>query len=354
MRVITHGRLIGVAIILLMIGFLPTVLSVGADIVSRSHEWSPRQLSIETYLTQLSEFWRSLAETFTYLRVAGFVLLAVGVLWAVLVNMDGLPWLAAEPPTLPEWASNVLLKEAAVIHGATPGPEIRQAIDRFDVQRQEDAINSGSDAPLNEVSPATYQWLNDRDRTALCLSGGGIRSASFALGVLQALAEHPRTGNNRHVDGAQNSLLAQFNYLSTVSGGGYIGSWFSAWVSRHKFPFVWSCLVRRPNEARDPGLEPRAIAWLREHGNYLTPQLGFTSPDTLTTVAIFLRNLLLNWLVLLPLLVAPLIGMKLLALTIFAVGYNNSLPLFFAFGFFGLIVLFGALRFSLRNRPSLN
>jgi hypothetical protein len=101
-------------------------------------------------------------------------------------------------------------------------------------------------------------------------------------------------------------------------------------------------------------LEPRAIAWLREHGNYLTPQLGLTSPDTLTTVAIFLRNLLLNWLVLLPLLAAPLIVMKLLALIIFAVSYHNSLPLFFAFAFLGLVLLFSALRFSLRNRPSRN
>ena len=41
-------------------------------------------------------------------------------------------------------------------------------------------------------------------RAALCLSGGGIRSALFALGVLQALARH--------------GLLKQFHYLSTVSG----------------------------------------------------------------------------------------------------------------------------------------
>src|SRR5690242_9816917 len=47
--------------------------------------------------------------------------------------------------------------------------------------------------------------------TALCLSGGGIRSAAFSLGVLQSLAQ-------RH-------LLNQFDYLSTVSGGGFIGGW---------------------------------------------------------------------------------------------------------------------------------
>src|SRR6185503_9251999 len=54
--------------------------------------------------------------------------------------------------------------------------------------------------------------------SALCLSGGGIRSATFALGVLQGLA---RAG-----------VLGTIDYLSTVSGGGYIGGWFSAWLHR--------------------------------------------------------------------------------------------------------------------------
>src|SRR5690348_5597122 len=53
---------------------------------------------------------------------------------------------------------------------------------------------------------------------ALCLSGGGIRSATFNLGILQALAR------NKH--------LERFHYLSTVSGGGYIGSWLTSWIAR--------------------------------------------------------------------------------------------------------------------------
>src|SRR2546430_8394069 len=55
-------------------------------------------------------------------------------------------------------------------------------------------------------------------RAALCISGGGIRSATFGLGILQGLA---RCG-----------LLDKFHYLSTVSGGGYIGSWLRAWINR--------------------------------------------------------------------------------------------------------------------------
>jgi predicted acylesterase/phospholipase RssA len=55
----------------------------------------------------------------------------------------------------------------------------------------------------------------------LALSGGGIRSATFALGVLQRLHEM--------------GLLPIFDYLSTVSGGGFIGGWWSAWLSRRGF-----------------------------------------------------------------------------------------------------------------------
>ena len=55
-----------------------------------------------------------------------------------------------------------------------------------------------------------FALMHTRDRTALCFSGGGIRSATFALGVAQGLAQH--------------GLLDKFDYLSTVSGGGYIGS----------------------------------------------------------------------------------------------------------------------------------
>src|SRR5262249_24034927 len=57
-----------------------------------------------------------------------------------------------------------------------------------------------------------------RPLSALCISGGGNRSATFALGAIQGLAE--------------NGLLQQFDYLSTVSGGGYIGSWLTAWSNR--------------------------------------------------------------------------------------------------------------------------
>ena len=92
----------------------------------------------------------------------------------------------------------------------------------------------GRDAPLTfeQVLRAEYQFLHPGSTTAddtggvpsadatgghsaLCLSGGGVRSASFNLGVLEGLARA--------------RVLGTFDYLSTVSGGGYIGGWLSAW-----------------------------------------------------------------------------------------------------------------------------
>jgi hypothetical protein len=48
----------------------------------------------------------------------------------------------------------------------------------------------------------------------LALSGGGVRSAAFNLGLLQALHDH--------------DVLRHIDYMSTVSGGGYVGASLSS------------------------------------------------------------------------------------------------------------------------------
>jgi hypothetical protein len=126
-------------------------------------------------------------------------------------------------------------------------------------------------------------------RAALCFSGGGIRSATFGLGILQGLA---RCG-----------LLDKFHYLSTVSGGGYIGSWLSAWIQRAGLTSVVTQLGHPSDHAR-PNPEPIEIQNLRSYSNYLTPRLGILSADSWTLVGTYLRNLLLNWCVMIPLLAA--------------------------------------------------
>jgi len=129
------------------------------------------------------------------------------------------------------------------------------------------------------------QVIADERLAALCLSGGGIRSATFALGVLQALARF--------------SLLGEFHYLSTVSGGGYIGSWLSTWRSVDTDENVFDGL----NANQNRGAEPDEIKGIRADSNYITPRLGLFSLDTWTVLALYLRNLLLNWLIFAPLFV---------------------------------------------------
>ena len=146
---------------------------------------------------------------------------------------------------------------------------------------------------------APHQWSG---RSALCFSGGGIRSATFGLGILQGLAAHSSS------DGDRPLLLGEFDYLSTVSGGGYLGAWFSAWASREAasdpgpaggVSAVIRKLAMNPDTGFDP--EPAAVRHLRGYSNYLVPRLGLLSGDTWAVIGTVVRNMFLNWLVLVPL-----------------------------------------------------
>ena len=130
------------------------------------------------------------------------------------------------------------------------------------------------------------------ERSALCLSGGGIRSAIFGLGVLQGLA--------------RKNLLGQFDFLSTVSGGGFVGGWLTAWIKNHPQGVggVLEELRRPPDLTLNP--EPQPIRHLRTFSNYLTPKTGITSVDSWTLIATYLRNIFLNWLVLISWLAAAM------------------------------------------------
>jgi hypothetical protein len=148
-------------------------------------------------------------------------------------------------------------------------------------------------------------------RKALCISGGGIRSATFGLGILQGLA---RCG-----------LLDKFHYLSTVSGGGYIGSWLSAWIKNEPngIRAVVAELKRRPDSTLNP--EPQPIRHLREFSNYLAPRSGLTSVDFWTLITTFIRNMFLNWLVLISWLAAAMMIPRLyLAATIVSPNWSAA------------------------------
>ena len=156
-----------------------------------------------------------------------------------------------------------------------------------------DCAFAGGVRPVSDkILPGVIGKLHDAKLSALCFSGGGIRSATFCLGAVQGLASK--------------GLLDKFDYLSTVSGGGYLGGWLAAWTywSKGDLPNV----IAQLSTPRTSKLEPEAdpIFYLRNFSNYLTPRTGLFSVDTWTLGATYLRYLLLNWIVLLPLLIALL------------------------------------------------
>lgn len=114
--------------------------------------------------------------------------------------------------------------------------------------------------------PAGEPWIRYTpfDRVGLAFSGGGIRSATFNLGVLKALHE---IGLLKHVD-----------YLSTVSGGGYIGAWWSAWRARwgKEFPKpLPDPNAEKNSKPEEMNREPEEVRHLREFSNFLSPRVGF-------------------------------------------------------------------------------
>jgi hypothetical protein len=105
------------------------------------------------------------------------------------------------------------------------------------------AGSGDGEAPQNPSQP-----VRPKDVVGLALSGGGIRSATFSLGLLQALAKVPR------------DAFSKIDIISSVSGGGYI-----------------SCFVRSlfmPGAAR--GIVPKAKAGAAAISN---PALALTQAN---------------------------------------------------------------------------
>lgn len=129
------------------------------------------------------------------------------------------------------------------------------------------------------------------DFVGLALSGGGIRSATFALGVLETFKA--------------SGLLKKVDFLSTVSGGGYIGGWLSANCVRAAQRKA-SLATKEPTAPDYQRVQAASLDWLdekadwtksighlRRYGNYLSPKLGFFSADTWSMAHIWVRNTVL-------------------------------------------------------------
>jgi hypothetical protein len=166
--------------------------------------------------------------------------------------------------------------------------EERKVIQKLRINNETEKIENIDKTPENLVG--------------IAFSGGGIRSATFGLGVLEALKSE--------------GILKKIDYLSTVSGGGYIGGWLSA-----------NCYQNNERKKEQTKQEPswleekadwkESINYLRRYSNYLAPNVSLLSADTWSMVTIWLRNTLLiqlmivlaiAGLLLLPRLIAPIVN----------------------------------------------
>jgi hypothetical protein len=163
---------------------------------------------------------------------------------------------------------------------------------------------------LWEARQPGVQALPVEHPTGVAFSGGGIRSAIFSLGLAQALAAR--------------KLFPQVDYLSTVSGGGYTGSFLgslflprqsdfsvpdplpqenkptqapeeSALAAAERAEQLLTDEPHRANARIHIGDQTEAVSifhpllWLRENGRYLTPS---GAGDLLYMAAFYMRALL--------------------------------------------------------------
>jgi Patatin-like phospholipase len=222
---------------------------------------------------------------------------------------------------------------------ARPGAPMDESSRKL-LERELETLQCRRDQCIPESSPVDLAERDSNGRvlrtdlTGIALSGGGIRSATFCLGVLQALAKA--------------NLLKRFDYLSTVSGGGYVGSSLTWWLSGRWRPSdpEQDCLPEQSTQAYGSGLEeapaasplakgrwnfgvaaynfpygvdaainvasagqpqnpkdagPRLLNYLRKHGKYLTPGGGISF---WSGVSVGIRAIFLNLFVWIPLVTA--------------------------------------------------
>ncbi len=186
---------------------------------------------------------------------------------------------------------------------------------------QDDASPSGAPPPPDELA----ERLRMAKLSGIGLSGGGIRSATFNLGLIQGLAKR--------------GALQGFDYMSVVSGGGYIAGWLHAWQRQKRSkpraatspPQTDAAASQPQDDTNDPlqavrgelarslplerkkgvpteaihshqqddslagrYFEAEPVRRLREYSNYLTPRVGVFSLDTWAASAIYVRNLIVN------------------------------------------------------------
>ncbi len=204
----------------------------------------------------------------------------------------------------------VLIQEIAIRHAKVIPEDIETQVSAWELaERNLGRLREANPPDLEkyhaaqvkcaELEKPLKEILHKAHLSALCFSGGGIRSASFGLGVLTQLAR-------LSAEKPDNRILSEIDYVSTVSGGGYVGSWLTGWIRAKKsLKGVIQDLTGAPLTSTDPESAP--IRHIRAFTSYLAPRTGALSTDTWTLAAIVLRNLLLNWAILVPAFMALLL-----------------------------------------------
>jgi Patatin-like phospholipase len=161
--------------------------------------------------------------------------------------------------------------------------------------------------------PAGEPWISytPLDRVGLAFSGGGIRSATFNLGVLKALQD-------LHV-------LKDVDYLSTVSGGGYIGAWWTAWRARGGTGFP-DTPIDNATKAKAENREPEEVRHLREFSNFLSPRIGFFQTEMWSAVMAVVSAILPALLVASTIIALGILGWLGFTSLILADGLNMPIP----------------------------
>ncbi len=142
-----------------------------------------------------------------------------------------------------------------------------------------------------------------RDTLAgLSLSGGGIRSAAFCLGAVQALDAIPLSKKAQE----NSTLFSRMDYMSSVSGGGYTAGCISAAMTGEGAPFPFPSRLEQD--------EPETLRHIRDHSNYLFPRGGMK--EKVTNLAAYLRGVFAH---------LPLIAGILLVLSSLTLFFHPSL-----------------------------
>lgn len=144
-------------------------------------------------------------------------------------------------------------------------------------ENKKDAMSFRQVYPQSLEEHETNYLPEDAKRRVLGvgLSGGGIRSATFCLGVFQAFA-------------SRKGLLGRISYLSTVSGGGYFGTFLGCIFARRK-PEPGVNPSENAEKILRQEIHPGIVGHLRDSGNYLAPS---GRRDYAKIAAVYLRNLL--------------------------------------------------------------